>query len=125
MKILGCQRHGHLNCTACADARLLFNLRAELATLKRQHEQLRAAAELARGILVALNIAEWVSDTERHSAITALSAALDATPAEPVRETFDVQRLRSQLAHLVTSDHGCQPSICVACADAARAVERK
>lgn len=88
----------------------VIELSRELATLKRQHEQLRAAAERAWSALAGcpnddstpyykLSWRKNAHDVER-----LLAAALDATPAEPVRETFDPDAVRAIQAVLCFSD---------------------
>jgi hypothetical protein len=71
MRIIGCQRHGHLNCTRFADDRVLNALQAELAALKAEHMRLREAAERALRVL-------GESETAWH-----LRAALDGGKGEP------------------------------------------
>lgn len=60
---------------------------AKLATLKREHEQLRAAA---------YNYV-YAEDRDRAKTWDAFLAALNATPTEPARETFDPEAVREVL----------------------------
>ena len=79
----------------------IAELQTEIATLKRQHEQLRAAAEPVRELLrmLALQYA-YMHKIEMQPLYANLDAALGATPAEPARETFDPDAVRALLQHI-------------------------